>query len=110
MTDVITWLTATSEYMAKDRPDLYESDKDAFDSLSVVFDEMSEIEGPTWTSWAGFLLIKHVEDDITEWEFSKKISTAAIFVDEGVCDVYGWTSKSGTVKHGVDLPAVDDVL
>src|SRR5690349_7285291 len=109
MTDAIKWMTETAKFMAKDRPDLYDDETEAFADLSKIYDAMADTEGPTWTSWAGFNLVKHEEDGIVEWDFTKKISTCAIFVDEGVCDVYGWTSKSGTIKHGVELPSPSDI-
>lgn len=107
--NVIDWMVKTSEFMAKDRPDLYRTAEDAFADLSEIHGRLAEIEGPSWTAWGGFFLHKWEEDDSVEWLFTKKISEAVIFPSEGDALVTGWTKNSGTLKTGVDLPPVDEI-
>lgn len=107
--NMIDWLDKTATYMAKDRPDIYDSVDDAFRDLSDIFDKMNAENGPLVTSFASFVLFKWVDDDIVEFVLTRKISSGTVFPDEGVTQVFGYTKNSGTLAVGVDLPGPGDV-
>lgn len=105
--NIIDWLRETARYMRADRPDLYESEEEALEDLSQIYHSLGDYDYPCWSAWAGFFLHKWTEDGLTEWTFTKKISEAAVFPEEGKIKVYGWTASSGTLKTGVNLPSPD---
>lgn len=106
---MIDWLTKTAEYIAKDRPDLYDSVDEAFRELSDIFNLMNSENGPLITSFASFTLFKWVDDDVVEFMLTRKISSGTVFPSEGVTQVFGYTGNSGTLAVGVDLPGPGDV-
>lgn len=112
MNDGIDFLRETARYMAKDRPDIYD-EPTALHDLSETMERMREIDGPTWTSFASYLLYKHVEDDVMEeWFFTRKITSMAIYEPEnGKYEpplTLAHTRGSGTLTYDVVLPDVLD--
>lgn len=110
--NTIDFLRESAKYMATDRPDLY-TPESALGELSVTMDKMRDIDGPGWTTFASFMLFKHIEEfddneDVEEWFFMRRISSMAIFPSEGEVQVFGYTKGSGTLKHGVDLLGPDE--
>lgn len=108
--DVMDWLQHTSAWIQKDRPDLYPMLNDAFEDLLGAYDQLASRNGSAFTHFGNFFLHKYVEDGVTEWSFTRKISTVVTYEEEpGQTQVYSHTRGSGTVSRGIDhLPDVDD--
>lgn len=107
-TNTIDFLRESARFLAKDRPDVY-TEQSALSDLTEMMEHMRETDEPTWTSFASFLFVKHVEDGdegerVEEWILTRKISSLAIFEPENEVSVFGHTDGSGTLKVGVDLP------
>jgi hypothetical protein len=106
--NTIDFLRSTAEFMAKDRPDIYDV-QTAITDLVTMMDKMRGMGEPTWTSFASYILMLHYEgDDVEEWNFTRKVSSLTIFEEEGEVLVVGYTKNSGALKYGVDLPDVLD--
>ena len=100
------WVNKTAEFMHRDRPDVFKSVQDARSVLSAAYDSLACREGSGWTSFAGFILHKHEEEDeVIEFNLAKKISSIDLFPKDLSCSVHGWTETSGALKVGVDLPS-----
>lgn len=104
--NVIDFMSATAKFMAKDRPDLYQSNEEALDEISRVMDSMRDDENRValFSSYAMFWL---PDADGDEWILTRKIATV-LTDNDGTAIAYGWTNGSGTLKYGVELPDVDD--
>lgn len=104
--NTMDWLQHTAVWMQQDRPDIYSTAQEAFTDLHNHYDSMSEEEGSGWTAWGGFMLHKHEEDGVVEWNLMKKITSLDIFIEEFEVSVTNWTKSSGTMSRGVEyLPA-----
>lgn len=107
--NAIHFIRQTAEFMAKDRPDLYDV-QTAISDLVKIMDGMREIGEATWTSFASYILIlTYEDDDIEDWNFTRKISSMTNFEEEEEMLVMGYTKDSGTFLHGVDLPLPGEV-
>lgn len=105
--NTIDFLRETAKFMAKDRPDVY-TEESALSELSGIMETMRSTNGPGWTTFASFMLFKHIEEfddneDVEEWFFMRRISSLAFFPSEEEVQVFGYTKSSGTLKYGVDL-------
>lgn len=104
----IDFLRQTAEFMAKDRPDIYDV-QTAITDLVNMMDKMRERKESTWTSFASYILMLHYEgDDVEEWNLTRKVSSLTIFEEEEEVLVLGYTKGSGVLKYGVDLADVSD--
>lgn len=95
-------------FMAKDRPDVYTAES-AMEDLIRIHDDLAQYDGPAWCSFASYILFKHVEEGMTEWNLTRKLSSASLFPEENTTLVYGHTDGSGVLSRSVELPSpLDD--
>lgn len=110
MTNVIDFLNASGEFMAKDRPDVFHTAADASAYLADVMEHMRESDSSTWTAFASYVLYMQLEDGVEEWFLTRRVATVATFFEEQETQVYGHTKGSGVFSVNVNLPDVlDDV-
>lgn len=102
---LIDWMVEVAAYMRRDRPDNYPTYDDAFNELQRIIGELSSQDHPGFWHFGGFFIHKWVEDGVIEYYFCKKVASAHIFEDDGETQLYGWTSGSGTMKDGPELPS-----
>lgn len=112
MADVTDFLRESAVFMAKDRPDVWETPEQAFATLYEWYNELSNMDLTNWSgdasiSSADFVLTRRpLDEDADAYELSRLVSGVYIFQDEQTADVRGWTEGSGTLKVGVNLPQV----
>jgi len=105
MSNVLDWLRASAEFMAKDRPDVFKSTADALNALISMKEKLDSVEDAAVVSTAGFELNRVFEDEgVVDYRLTRIISSATIFEQEDEVIVAGWTKDSGTLSVGVDLP------
>lgn len=108
MTNVIDFMRANAEFMAKDRPDVYESTEEALAELTHVMETMRD-EDNRVALFTSYVMLWLPDADGDEWILTRKVAT--VLTDNGGDAVaYGWTKDSGVLKHGVELPDVADDL
>lgn len=94
-------------FMAKDRPDIYTA-QSAMEDLIRIHDDMAQYEDSGWSSFASYILFKNVEDGVTEWYLTRKLSSAILFPEENEARVYSHTHHGGGAVSALDLPDVLD--
>ena len=106
--NVIDFMKAGAEFLAKDRPDLYSSTEDALAELTHVMESMRDNDNKV-ALFSSYVMLWLPDNDGDEWILTRKIAT--VLTDNGGDAVaYGWTKDSGVLKYGVSLPDVDDDL
>lgn len=107
--NVIDWLKESAKYMAVDRPDIY-STETALRDLSNYVELLRQVDLPyNWVSFSSYVLLRHVDDGIEEFDLVRKLSSVSLFPEEEINLVFSHTGLSNTLKTGVNLPSpLDD--
>lgn len=103
--NMIDWLRATSEWMYKDRPDLFSSPSAAFLRLEEWVENLRGL-GVGTIETGGFCLSHSFDDGVEEWTLLKKIATCELFTEESAANAFSWVQDSGTMTIGPNLPDV----
>lgn len=85
--NVIDWFSASAEFMAKDRPDIYTKES-AMDDLTVAVEAARESDTNITVSFANYFLTRVFDDDMEEFVLSKKLS-GYTFIDSQI-NVYSY--------------------
>lgn len=107
MTNIIDFMRESAKFMAADRPDVY-TPESALDDLSQMMIRMRDQGGDGISSFASYMLIRHEEDGLEEWDLVRKLSTAVIDYDDPEAMVYSHTKNSGVLTSSINLPDVLD--
>lgn len=107
MTNIIDFMRESAKFMASDRPDVY-TPESALDELSQMMVRMREQDDDGITGFASYMLIRHIEDGLEEWDLVRKLSTAVIDYDDPEAMVYSHTKNSGVLTTNINLPDVLD--
>lgn len=95
--NVIDWFSASADFMAADRPDIYTRES-AMNDLTVAVEAARESDTNVTISFASYFLTRVFDDDMEEFVLSKKLS-GYTFIDNQI-NVYSYLGD-------VDLPPVD---
>lgn len=106
--NVVHWLRATGEWIAKDSPDVF-TPEEAVEALTEQMEEMRNLEGSGVSDFSRYMLFRYVdeESDMEEWDLTRKISTVVNYYTDGEVTVFQHTSDSPVISEKVLLPAVD---
>lgn len=106
--NVIDWFVKSAEFMAADRPDLYDTPA-AVQELSTYTDLLRNRDLPfDWVSFSSYVLFRTYDDGVEEFSLTRKLSSVTLFEDEDVL-VFSHTTLSNAMDVGVDLPGpLDD--
>lgn len=102
--NVIDFIRESAEFLHTDRPDVYSSVEDAVTELTRCMDSIDGSDGG-WISFTSYVLFRHEEDGMIEWNLTRKLSSVTLFEPEEECLVLGYTDNSGTLKYGINLPS-----
>lgn len=102
--NLIDFMRESAAFLSKDRPDVYPTEEVALSELSRLMDMIADGD-QGWVSFTSYVLFRHEEDGVTDWELTRKLSSCTLFQPEGECLVLSYTHGSGTMKYGIDLPA-----
>jgi hypothetical protein len=100
--NMIDWLRSTAEWMRKDSPEWFSTNNEALLTLEGWVETVrADLGSRLGIEQGGYSLMRTYDDGVEEWTLHKKISTCALFEEEGDCVVYGWVND-------IELPPIED--
>jgi hypothetical protein len=89
--NVIDFISQSAAYIAKERPDIYDSAAEAAGDLTTALDILRESGDPQgMCMFSGYALLRFLEDGVEEIFLSRKLASLALFEEEEICRAYGW--------------------
>lgn len=101
--NTIEWLNRTADYMFFDSPHIYDNTFAAVADLDTHMNFLRTQPTNASISFGNYILARVNQQGFEEFLLTKKVSTLAIFEDEGMVEAYGHDID-------VDLPFPDDDL
>lgn len=104
----IDFYTKNAEFMAKDRPDIYDYDSALADlTKACAFTKAARTGGVL--SFSSYLVVYLGDDEHDDWIFAKKLNSL-YQDDEGNSATFNWLDVSNSMAYtpGVDSTSSDD--
>lgn len=102
MMNTIEWLNRSAEYMFFESPHIYDNTFAAVADLDTHMNFLRTQTSNASISFGDYILARVSQEGFEEFLLTRKVSTLAIFEEDGVVEAYGHSPD-------IDLPFPDDL-